>query len=162
MGRAAANEFRVVTLGPLVFFSTETGDGWMLDPQDGLANCLARDGDPLPVDIKETDDSAARVAQTPLLGLRLADLKDSSLCVYVSHCVSAAASFFVRPFLLLGGEIEARASPLDRAGLRRSGAVPRCGAFAPAILAYHWVFLPDPPLRGRPSCSRPTRSPFPA
>jgi hypothetical protein len=36
--RCAANyETHIVTLGPLVFFSTGTGDAWMLDPQDGLA-----------------------------------------------------------------------------------------------------------------------------
>ncbi len=63
----------------------------------------------------------------PALGSAAASLKDSSLCVYASHCVSAAASLFVRSFLLLDGEIEARASPLDRAGLRRSGAVPWMG-----------------------------------
>jgi hypothetical protein len=44
-----------VTLGPLVFFSTETGDVWMLDPADGLALCLARDGEPLAVQITETE-----------------------------------------------------------------------------------------------------------
>jgi hypothetical protein len=35
---------RVVTLGTLLFFSTETGDAWVLDPGDNLALCLARDG----------------------------------------------------------------------------------------------------------------------
>jgi hypothetical protein len=44
--RAAERDAWVVTLGPLVFFSTETGDAWMLDPADGLALCLARDGEP--------------------------------------------------------------------------------------------------------------------
>jgi len=35
-----------VTVGPLVFFSTDTGDAWVLDPADRLAARLARDGDP--------------------------------------------------------------------------------------------------------------------
>ena len=52
--RAAEREARVVTLGPLVFFSTETGDAWLLDPSDHLALCLARDGDPRPVNITES------------------------------------------------------------------------------------------------------------
>jgi hypothetical protein len=42
-----------------VFFSTDTGDAWMLDPADRLAARLAVDGDPLPVDIEETATSFA-------------------------------------------------------------------------------------------------------
>ena len=52
--RAAESDARVVTLGQLVFFSTETGDAWLLDPEDHLALCLARDGSRLPVQIVET------------------------------------------------------------------------------------------------------------
>jgi hypothetical protein len=44
--RAAHYDARVVSLPPLVFFSTETGDAWVLDPEDNLGLCLARDGDP--------------------------------------------------------------------------------------------------------------------
>jgi hypothetical protein len=44
VGRATHRESRVVTLGPLIFFSTGTGDAWMLDPSDGRATCLLRDG----------------------------------------------------------------------------------------------------------------------
>jgi hypothetical protein len=54
-GRAAEHDGRFVTLGPLVFFSTETGDAWMLDPSDQLAARLARCGDPEPMDFRETD-----------------------------------------------------------------------------------------------------------
>lgn len=57
--RAGDRDARVVTLGALVFFSTETGDAWMLDPQDGLALCLARDGAPQPIRITETEASFA-------------------------------------------------------------------------------------------------------
>jgi hypothetical protein len=56
---AQEQESRVVTLGPLVFFSTETGDAWMLEPEGGLALCLARDGEPLPVEIQETPETFA-------------------------------------------------------------------------------------------------------
>jgi hypothetical protein len=52
--RAQDRDARVVSFGQLVFFSTATGDAWMLDPEDGLARCLARDGVPLPAGIIET------------------------------------------------------------------------------------------------------------
>jgi hypothetical protein len=57
--RAAAYDARFVTVGPLVFFSTETGDAWMLDPSDQLAARLARDGDPEPIELQETDTDFA-------------------------------------------------------------------------------------------------------
>src|SRR3974390_2973649 len=53
--RAAAHDGRVVTIGPLVLFSTETGDAWLLDPSDQLAARLARDGDPEPFHIEENE-----------------------------------------------------------------------------------------------------------
>jgi hypothetical protein len=56
---AAEHDARVITLGPLAFFSTQTGDAWMLDPSDHSALCLARDGDPEPVNITETAESFA-------------------------------------------------------------------------------------------------------
>ena len=52
---AARHDGRIVTLGQLIFFSTETGDAWLLDTEDGLAAPLARDGDPEPIHIEETD-----------------------------------------------------------------------------------------------------------
>ena len=42
--RAQAGDARIIRLGSLVLFSTETGDAWLLDPEDNLALCLARDG----------------------------------------------------------------------------------------------------------------------
>ena len=54
VARAAESDGRVVTLGQLVFFSTETGDAWLLDPEDHLALCLAKDGSRLPIQIVET------------------------------------------------------------------------------------------------------------
>ncbi len=53
--RAAEHDERIVTVGQLVFFSTETGDAWLLDTLDHLAARLARDGDPEPIDIEDTD-----------------------------------------------------------------------------------------------------------
>ena len=47
----------MVTIGPLLFFSTDTRDAWVLDPEDGLARCLCRDGRPLPSGITETSDN---------------------------------------------------------------------------------------------------------
>src|SRR5438034_6490771 len=35
--RAAEHDGRIVTIGQLVLFSTETGDAWLLDPADRLA-----------------------------------------------------------------------------------------------------------------------------
>lgn len=52
--RARNFDARIVTLGPLVLFSTETGDAWMLDPQDGLALCLALEGEEQSFTIVET------------------------------------------------------------------------------------------------------------
>ena len=45
----------MVTIGQLILFATETGDARLLDKEDGLAAPLARDGDPEPVHIEETD-----------------------------------------------------------------------------------------------------------
>ncbi len=53
--RAAEHDGRVVSIGPLVLFSTASGDAWVLDPADHFATRLARDGDPLPVHIEDTD-----------------------------------------------------------------------------------------------------------
>jgi hypothetical protein len=55
--RAADRDGRVVTVGQLVLFSTETGDAWLVDPSDQLATRLARDGDLEPVHIEENDSS---------------------------------------------------------------------------------------------------------
>ena len=57
--RAADHSGRVTTIGQLILFSTETGDAWLLDPTDRLAAPLARDGDPEPIHIEETDAAFA-------------------------------------------------------------------------------------------------------
>lgn len=55
--KAQELDARVVTLGNLAFFSTSTGDAWILDPEDHLALCLARDGAKQAYTILETDSS---------------------------------------------------------------------------------------------------------
>ena len=57
--RAADHDGRIVTLGQLVLFSTETSDAWLLDPSDRLAARLAREGEVEPVHIEETDTTFA-------------------------------------------------------------------------------------------------------
>ena len=53
--RAAEHDGRWVTVGPLVLFSTDTGDAWLLDPADLLAARLARDGDPEDLYFEDTE-----------------------------------------------------------------------------------------------------------
>jgi len=48
--RAADHDGRVVTIGQLTLFSSETGDAWIIDRDDHLALRLARDGDGWKVD----------------------------------------------------------------------------------------------------------------
>lgn len=57
--RAAERNGRIVTIGPLLLFSTESGDAWILDPTDHLATRIAQDGVSTPVHIEETDTSFA-------------------------------------------------------------------------------------------------------
>jgi hypothetical protein len=52
--RAAEYDSRIVTIGPLLLFSTQTGDAWVLDPADHLALPAAREGKALPVQMVET------------------------------------------------------------------------------------------------------------
>jgi hypothetical protein len=59
VARAIAAEGRVVSLGLLVFFSTATGDAWLLDAKDSLALRLCRDGTREPVVISETPERFA-------------------------------------------------------------------------------------------------------
>ena len=57
--KAADHDGRMVTLGQLILFSTDTGDAWLLDVTDQLAARLARNGDPEPIHLEETDTSFA-------------------------------------------------------------------------------------------------------
>jgi hypothetical protein len=49
---ALRGDTRVVRLGPIIFFCANR-DAWMLDPEDHLARCLARDGQAFPLGIIE-------------------------------------------------------------------------------------------------------------
>lgn len=55
--RAAEHDSRIVTVGQLLLFSSESGDAWLLDVTDQLAAPVARDGDELSVRIEESDTS---------------------------------------------------------------------------------------------------------
>src|SRR5258707_4355713 len=55
--RAADHDGRIVTIGQLTLFSSETGDAWIIDRDDHLALQLARQGDPEPFHFEETDSS---------------------------------------------------------------------------------------------------------
>ena len=57
--RAIARDGRVVAVGPLILFSTGTGDAWVLDSSDHFAAQLARDGQIEPIDITETSTAFA-------------------------------------------------------------------------------------------------------
>jgi len=57
--KAADHDGRIVTIGQLILFSTDTGDAWLLDITGHLANRLARDGDPELIHLTETDTSFA-------------------------------------------------------------------------------------------------------
>ena len=52
--RAADHDGRIITIGELVLFSTETGDAWLLDRSDFLAARLARNGEAESIQIVET------------------------------------------------------------------------------------------------------------
>ena len=52
--RALGGQASVVRLGQIIFFSSESGDAWMLDPEDGYAVCLAHDFEPRRIPIQET------------------------------------------------------------------------------------------------------------
>ena len=57
--RAAEHDGQLISVGPLVLFSTESGDAWLLDPADHLAARLARGGDPESIHFEETDTNFA-------------------------------------------------------------------------------------------------------
>ena len=52
---ACKGESHVIGFNQLVFFSTATGDAWMLDWEDELAICLMQEGDRRPFEVGETD-----------------------------------------------------------------------------------------------------------
>jgi hypothetical protein len=59
VSRAAERDARCIVVGILVFFSTATGDAWMLDLEDRFALGLARDGVRSPARILEIEGRMA-------------------------------------------------------------------------------------------------------
>ena len=59
VARAMAEDARIVSLPPPVFFSTATGDAWMLDAEDSLAVQLVAAKTRLPSPITETPERFA-------------------------------------------------------------------------------------------------------
>ena len=57
--RAARRDGRFVRVDRLILFSTDSGDAWLLDPSERLATRLAREGEPEPVHIEESDTNFA-------------------------------------------------------------------------------------------------------
>ena len=57
--KAADHDGRIVKIGQLILFSTDTGDAWLLDVTDQLAARLAGDGDSETIHLEETDTSFA-------------------------------------------------------------------------------------------------------
>ena len=55
--RAAEHDSRIVSIGQVVLFSSESGDAWMLDPSEQLAVRLASDGHPEPIPVEDTETS---------------------------------------------------------------------------------------------------------
>ena len=67
--RAAEHDSRIVSIGQLVLFSSESGDAWMLDPCEHLAVRLASDGHPEPIYINtETTFTVAWTGQYGIVG----------------------------------------------------------------------------------------------
>ncbi len=57
VGTAQKRGAHIVTTESFVFFSTETGDAWMLDPREGFSLCLVHDGKKQEFAISETSRS---------------------------------------------------------------------------------------------------------
>jgi len=53
--KAANDDSRAVSIGQVVLFSTATGDAWVVDRSEQLAVRVAREGDPEPIHIEDTE-----------------------------------------------------------------------------------------------------------
>ena len=88
--RAASRDGRIVTIGPLVLFSTKTGDAWLLDPAGRLALPLARNGDPQPFHIEESSTNFA-IEWTGQYRI------EANAFAYIGQDAGSAATFFDYP-----------------------------------------------------------------
>jgi hypothetical protein len=57
ISKAQDFDSRVVRLGRLILFSAESGDAWILDPDEKLALCLVREGEKEDFQVVETSNS---------------------------------------------------------------------------------------------------------
>jgi len=48
---ARSGDARMISYAPLFFFSTDTGDAWLLDTEDQLAACVMMDYEPIDINI---------------------------------------------------------------------------------------------------------------
>lgn len=55
--RAQAEDSRLVEVGKLVLFSTRSRAAWVLDPEDDVAMCVCRDGEPQPLRILDAPNT---------------------------------------------------------------------------------------------------------
>src|SRR6516162_4867497 len=67
---AADHHGRIVTIGQLILFSTETGDAWLLDPTDQLAARLARGGASEPIPRSPSVGGGAIASRDPPLSIQ--------------------------------------------------------------------------------------------
>ncbi|HTD16664.1 MAG TPA: hypothetical protein VK673_15885 [Chthoniobacterales bacterium] len=76
--KAAERTISIVGIGPLIAFSAESGDAWLLDPVDHLATRVARDGESESVSILETDKTFG-------IGWKGSYQIDGEFFVYLDH-----------------------------------------------------------------------------
>ena len=88
--RAANRDGRVVSIGPLVLFSTKTGDAWLLDPADHFALPLALNGDPQPFHVEESSVNFT-------IEWRGKYRIEADTFVYIDQNTDCAANFFDYP-----------------------------------------------------------------
>ena len=93
--RAADYDGRIVTLGQLILFSTETGDAWLLESSDRLAARLAREGESEPIHIEETDTTFA-------IGWKGRYRLDGPAFVYSDHDTGGVTTILGYPTAKLG------------------------------------------------------------
>jgi hypothetical protein len=88
--QAADSDGRIVSIGQLILFSTETDDVWLLDPADRLAARPARDGASEPIHIEETDTTFA-------IGWKGRYRVEGSAFVYSDHDTGRVATILGYP-----------------------------------------------------------------
>ena len=88
--RAARRDGRFVRVGQLILFSTDSGDAWLLDLSERLATRLAREGEPEPVHIEESDTNFA-VAWTGYYRIKAAAF------IYREHASGRVATIWGYP-----------------------------------------------------------------